>query len=73
MFPFIFENSPLSCIIAIFLLLVATLVFNELNNIILELSTFSSLLKSCSTSGTASAYNLLHGAWQGTFSFEKLL
>ena len=51
MFPFIFENSPLPCTIAIFL-----------NSILLEISTFSSLLKSCSTLGGASNSNLLHTA-----------
>ena len=60
MFPFIFENSPLPCIIAIFL-----------NMIFLEISTFSGLLKFCSTLGGTSTSNLLHTAWQVFFLLKR--
>ena len=62
MFPFIYENSPLPCIIAIFL-----------NIIFLEIRNFSGLLRFCSTLGVTSTSNLLHTAWQGIFPFETFL
>ena len=55
-FSLYFEKSPWPRIIAIFL-----------NNILLEVNTFPSLLKSSSTLGATLTFNLLRTAWHGIF------